>query len=777
MSNISDGLTHLATPITDLLPLEGNPRKGDVSKIAASLRRFGQRKPIVARKLDGGGARGEIIAGNHTYLAAQSLGWDDIAVVFVDDDKWTARAFAIADNRTAEVGHFDDDLLAAMLSDLASDDELLADSGWSTDEVAELLARVSHDDPIDGGGSPDRDDNTPATGTLSQRFLLPPLSVLDQRSGYWQSRKRAWLSLGIRSEEGRDGHLTFSSQQAMANMMKHRKGGLALTQLGATVPDYYKQKEEAEAKAGRTLTNREFEAEYLTTPATGTLSTTGTSVFDPVLTEVAYTWFSPTGAAILDPFAGGSVRGVVAAYLDRHYTGVDLRAEQVAANREQLHRIIPPPPDGDTDDATALTPVTKVDGIWVKRDDTYRVGDSRGGKVRACRQIIEDALTEGPIQGLITAGSRQSPQVNIVATLARQYGLPCRVHVPTGDLTPELSAATVAGAELVQHHPGYNNVLIARARDDAAESGWLEVPFGMEHPATIAATAAQTTNIPKGVKRIIVPVGSGMALAGILTGLSTRKTKIPVIGIQVGADPTERLDRYAPPDWRDRVTLTPSGSDYHTPATTTRLGDIDLDPIYEAKCIPHLQPGDLLWVVGRRATATPTGTATWITGDSTALTAHLPTGYKADLIFSCPPYHDLEQYSDDPADLSNMPYRQFLTAYRDIIKQSIDHLNDNRFAVWVIGDVRDKAGHYRNLIGDTIQAFTDAGAHYYNEAILVSPVGSLPIRVGLYFTKGRKLGKTHQQILVFVKGDPRKATEYCGDVQVADIPDTGDSPT
>jgi hypothetical protein len=73
-------------------------------------------------------------------------------------------------------------------------------------------------------------------------------------------------------------------------------------------------------------------------------------------------------------------------------------------------------------------------------------------------------------------------------------------------------------------------------------------------------------------------------------------------------------------------------------------------------------------------------------------------------------------------------------------------------------------------VPDTIAAFRDAGAALYNEAILVTSVGSLPIRVGKQFESGRKLGKTHQNVLVFVKGDPRKATEACGPVVVS-LPD------
>ena len=76
---------------------------------------------------------------------------------------------------------------------------------------------------------------------------------------------------------------------------------------------------------------------------------------------------------------------------------------------------------------------------------------------------------------------------------------------------------------------------------------------------------------------------------------------------------------------------------------------------------------------------------------------------------------------------------------------------------------------YRNFVADTISAFRDAGMALYNEAVLVTAVGSLSIRVGRQFEVGRKLGKTHQNVLVFVKGDPRKATAWCGPVEVGDL--------
>lgn len=157
----------------------------------------------------------------------------------------------------------------------------------------------------------------------------------------------------------------------------------------------------------------------------------------------------------------------------------------------------------------------------------------------------------------------------------------------------------------------------------------------------------------------------------------------------------------------------------------------------------------------------------WVVGDSCEIDQHA-AGRVAGFVFSCPPYADLERYSDNAADLSTMEYSAFLEAYRVIVAKAVALLAPNRFACFVVGDVRDPKGFYRNFPGHTIQAFEDAGARLYNEAILVTAVGSLPIRVGKQFTAARKMGKTHQNVLVFCKGDPRKATAACGPVEFGD---------
>jgi hypothetical protein len=158
----------------------------------------------------------------------------------------------------------------------------------------------------------------------------------------------------------------------------------------------------------------------------------------------------------------------------------------------------------------------------------------------------------------------------------------------------------------------------------------------------------------------------------------------------------------------------------------------------------------------------------WICRDSIDIAVHCAQ-FEVDFLFSCPPYADLEQYSDDPRDLSTMDYPAFLESYREIIAGACRLLKPDRFACFVVGEVCGDDGAYRGLVPDTIRAFVDAGLDLYNEAILVTAVGSLPVRVAKAFEVSRNLGKTHQNVLVFCKGDARKATAEIGPVEFADV--------
>jgi len=159
----------------------------------------------------------------------------------------------------------------------------------------------------------------------------------------------------------------------------------------------------------------------------------------------------------------------------------------------------------------------------------------------------------------------------------------------------------------------------------------------------------------------------------------------------------------------------------------------------------------------------------WLAGDSVKLDELLEEDDKYDLIFTSPPYFNLEVYSGEEADGSAaINYEDFMQWYENIFAQSVHHLKGQRFVVVKVGEIRDEAGFYRNFVGDNVRLFAAMGCRYYNEAILITAVGSLPIRAGRQFNAYRKLGKAHQNILVFFYGgDLEKIKSSFGEVQVA----------
>lgn len=330
---------------------------------------------------------------------------------------------------------------------------------------------------------------SPKQSIMGQKFVMPPFSVLDARQGAWASRKQAWLGLGLKGEEGRARDETDTLNRA------YRK---TLDGHGKKLRDQY-NKRELKNKTGLDID------EGLNYDPDG--PGTGTSVFDPVLTELCYRWFCLPGGRILDPFAGGSTRGIVAGMLGYNYTGIEVREVQVDANRLQ----------------------------------------------------------------------------------STQIGVPCAPN--------------------------------------------------------------------------------------------------------------------------------------------------------------------------------------WILGDSTELNGTLESSGALepyDLVFACPPYYDLELYSHDNRDGStHATYEQFMEWYKLVFAQAIEHLKDNRFLVVIIGEIRDqKTGIYRNFVGDNIRVFCELNLKYYNELVLVTKGGSLPLRAGKYFTTSRKVGKSHQNVLVFWKGDTAKIKEVFKNAEI-----------
>lgn len=197
--------------LEDLVPNPRNARQhpeDQVAMIADLIREFGFTNPFLVDADDGG----VIVAGHGRRLAVMKLieagepirlpngrPLPEGMVPFIDCSAWSEtqrRAYTLADNASALASTWDDDLLKLELGELRDDGFDLGLTGFDAAALDKLLAGP------DGG-----DDGAASKATLAERFGIAPFSVLNAREGWWQDRKRAWLSLGIQSEVGRGENL------------------------------------------------------------------------------------------------------------------------------------------------------------------------------------------------------------------------------------------------------------------------------------------------------------------------------------------------------------------------------------------------------------------------------------------------------------------------------------------------------------------------------------------------------------------------------------------
>lgn len=184
-------------PVEALIPYARNSRTHSdeqVAQIAASIREFGFTNPVLVD--DEGG----IVAGHGRVMAARQIGMMAVPTINVG---WLSeqqrRAYVIADNQLAMNAGWDESVLSAELDGLKN-------MGFDMDLLgfdAEALSALLDADKTDGDGGANADEKT--KGNLSDRFMIPPFSVLNAREGWWQNRKKAWLAIGIKSELGRGG--------------------------------------------------------------------------------------------------------------------------------------------------------------------------------------------------------------------------------------------------------------------------------------------------------------------------------------------------------------------------------------------------------------------------------------------------------------------------------------------------------------------------------------------------------------------------------------------
>jgi ParB-like chromosome segregation protein Spo0J len=209
---ISDSLQDHIRPITELQPDPANARKHserNIEAIMASLARFGQVKPVVL------GSNGQtVIAGNGTLEAAKRLGWTELAAVTTELAGSEATAFGIADNQTALLAEWDDDILHNLVHGLP--DELQTATGFDSDEIDKMVQSATEDP---AGTLPSLE----VAPSLADRFLIPPFSVMNTGKAWWQDRKRQWISQGINSELGREAGLAFENVNALDPRLYEKK--------------------------------------------------------------------------------------------------------------------------------------------------------------------------------------------------------------------------------------------------------------------------------------------------------------------------------------------------------------------------------------------------------------------------------------------------------------------------------------------------------------------------------------------------------------------------
>lgn len=214
MSEAQEELAIEYVALDQLIPYARNARTHDdsqVAQIAASIREFGWTNPVL---IDG---RNGVIAGHGRLLAARKLGMDAVPCIELSGlSEAQKRAYVLADNKLALNADWDMAMLATELADLDTGDFDMSLIGFSDSELENIATFAGIGDGAQSTG----------TGSLADRFMIPPFSVLNAREGWWQDRKRAWVALGIKSELGRGGteaDASFKNQAAQRGLMSTRQ--------------------------------------------------------------------------------------------------------------------------------------------------------------------------------------------------------------------------------------------------------------------------------------------------------------------------------------------------------------------------------------------------------------------------------------------------------------------------------------------------------------------------------------------------------------------------
>ncbi len=234
--------------------------------------------------------------------------------------------------------------------------------------------------------------------------------------------------------------------------------------------------------------------------------------------------------------------------------------------------------------------IEQYNNIYVLRLDKRETYGLYGDKAR-----IAYEMSKGQ-KGIVTCGSRESIQTVAFAQVCDILNIPCEIHIPKGKDTDSILKLENTNCNIIREKVGYNNVLNAHARDNAKNKGYKFVQLGMlcdEAYTLIGQNVDLIISYLHDIKRIVIPVGSGTTLIGIANELYHRGIDIPILGVMCGMDATKNIIKNT---YNNNVSLVKSNVKYHVEKNVEFYG-INVNPIYEGKCISCLKDGDLFYIV------------------------------------------------------------------------------------------------------------------------------------------------------------------------------------
>lgn len=265
-------------------------------------------------------------------------------------------------------------------------------------------------------------------------------------------------------------------------------------------------------------------------------------------------------------------------------------------------------------DIYRLSPVQIVNGIWVKRNDLFDLnGEVNGSKACGAWYLIQNELKKRPIKGVITMGSRTSPQCNIVSCICQVLGIEAHLFMSDSKEKTDIQKKILSRRGSTIHYVkmGYQSVINARAREYAVEHPeFLFLPFGLESDVVSDFLSEQCQNIPESVKHITITIGGGNNFVALLKGLYKYRPDIKVTGILIGGENAVKyIQQRTPLDVSLKIdydikTYRPDLNPMkrYLMQEDKKLDDIKLHPTYEAKCFDFIRFDlglkEMFWIIG-----------------------------------------------------------------------------------------------------------------------------------------------------------------------------------